>query len=101
MIIETTNYFAKPGETDAVLAQRRKATAIRIQMGLEAGIIAVRVTEKGPDVRWQCSFANWEAYEADMKVRGSSEAFAQARKDMHTLLERFERHLHKTVPDSI
>lgn len=46
-------------------------------------------------MRWECSLTSREAYEADMATRGSSQAFAEARKAMHTLLERFERHVYQ------
>lgn len=95
MIVEATNYFAKEGQAAAVLEQRRKATEIRAQLGLDPGRILIRLEGSGPDVRWECSFASREAYEADMAVRGGSQAFADARKEMHTLLERFERHVYE------
>jgi len=96
MIVEATNYFAKDGHAGAVLEQRRKATEIRKQLGLDPGRILVRLEGDGPDVRWECSFASRQAYDADMKARGGSQAFADARKAMHTLLERFERHIYQT-----
>lgn len=95
MIVEATNYFAKDGQAEAVLEQRLKATAIRRSLGLDPGRILIRREGNGPDVRWECSFASREAYEADMAARGSSQAFADARKAMHTLIERFERHIYE------
>ncbi|GAA4131704.1 hypothetical protein ACFFTN_16220 [Aminobacter aganoensis] len=95
MIVEATNYFAREGQAAAVLEQRRKATEIRTQMGLDPGRILIRIEGDGPDVRWECSFASREAYDADMAARGGSQAFADARKTMHTLLERFERHVYQ------
>lgn len=95
MIIEATNYFATEGQAAAVLVQRRKATEIRRALGLEPGRILIRLEGNGPDIRWECSFSSREAYEADMAVRGGSQAFADARKAMHTLLERFERHVYE------
>ncbi|QOZ31662.1 hypothetical protein [Bradyrhizobium sp. CCBAU 53421] len=93
MIVEATNYFAKEGKAPAVLQQRRKATAIRRELGLEPGEILVRREGSGPDVRWECRFPSLAAYEADMAARAGSEAFTQARQAMHTLVERFERHV--------
>lgn len=93
MIVEATNYFAREGQAAAALEQRRKATEIRRELGLDPGRILVRLEGNGPDVRWECSFASREAYEADMKARGGSQAFSDARKAMHNLLERFERHV--------
>ncbi len=99
MIIETTNYFAREGQADAVLTQRRKASALRRDLGLDPGRIYVKLEGAGPDVRWECRFPSREAYEADMAARAQSEAFAAARKEMHTLLDRFERHL--SAPDEM
>ncbi|PWK77033.1 hypothetical protein [Aminobacter sp. AP02] len=95
MIVEATNYFARDGQAGAVLQQRRKATEIRRELGLDPGRILIRLEGNGPDVRWECSFASREAYEADMAARGRSQAFADARKAMHILLERFERHVYE------
>lgn len=95
MILETTNYFVQSGKEAQVLEQRRKATAIRVALGLKPGEIFVRTDEKGPAVKWECRFADEAEYEADMAVRGQSAEFKVARETMHTLLERFERHLHK------
>jgi len=36
-------------------------------------------------------------YERDLAARGASEEFTRARQSMHTLLERFERHLQQEV----
>lgn len=96
MIIETTNYFARDGQAAQVLAQRREATRIRERLGLDPGRILVRIEGAGPDVCWQCSFASRQDHEADMRARGNSQAFADARKAMHLLLERFERHVYET-----
>ena len=99
MIVETTNYFAKPGNADAVLEQRRKATAIRRELGLDPGRIFVRLEGNGPDVRWECAFPSREDHDRDMTVRGGSNEFADARKAMHQLIERFERHVYQSVAD--
>lgn len=93
MIVEATNYFAREGQAEAVLEQRRKATEIRRELGLDPGRILIRLEGSGPDVRWECNFASRDAYEADMAVRSGSQTFAAARNAMHTLLERFERHV--------
>jgi hypothetical protein len=98
MFIEITHYFALPGQVDAVLAQRRHASAIRARLGLPAGRIFRKVEGAGPDVRWECGFASREDYERDLAARDASEAFQRARKDMHALLARFERHLQQEVP---
>lgn len=93
--IEATNYFAKQGEALAVLEQRRQATAIRRELGLEPGEILVLREGNGPDVRWECRFPTRTAYEADMAARAGSDAFSQARRVMHTLVDRFERHVYE------
>ena len=93
MIIEATNYFAAEGMAGEVLTQRRSSTEIRRKLGLEPGRILVRLEGDGPDVRWECSFATREAYDADREARANSPEFESARKEMHTLLQRFERHV--------
>ena len=93
MIVEATNYYAKDGLAKAVLEQRRRASEIRRRLGLQEGIILVKVEGTGPDIRWECRFASTEAYEADRAVRAASADFEEARKHMHRLLERFERHV--------
>lgn len=91
MIVETTNYFAKEGCQADVLRQRFAATEIRRQLGLEPGRIMTLREGPGPDVRWECTFANREAFAADMAGRNGSAEFKIAREAMHALLERFER----------
>ncbi|CAN7778703.1 hypothetical protein LJR084_008055 [Variovorax sp. LjRoot84] len=98
MIIEITNYYALPGQADAVLAQRRRASEIRARLGLPAGRIFKKIEGTGPDVRWECVFDSRSDYERDLTARGASEEFTRARQDMHTLLERFERHLQQEAP---
>lgn len=94
MIVEATNYFAKEGLMEEVLAQRHRATEIRRSLGLRPGNILIRREGNGPDVRWECSFETPGAYEADRAARAASAEFETARKTMHTLLERFERHVY-------
>lgn len=93
MLIEITNYYALPGQADAVLAQRRLASEIRTRLGLPAGRIFKKLEGAGPDVRWECTFDSRADYERDLTARGASREFTHARQDMHKLLERFERHL--------
>ncbi|MDR6861355.1 hypothetical protein [Variovorax guangxiensis] len=93
MVIEITNYYALPGWADAVLAQRRRASEIRAQLGLPVGRIFRKLEGAGPDVRWECAFDSRADYERDLAARGASEEFTRARQDMHKLLERFERNL--------
>jgi hypothetical protein len=93
MVIEITNYYALPGRAEAVLAQRRRASEVRVRLGLPAGRIFTKLEGAGPDVRWECAFDTRAAYEDDLARRGSSNEFSAARQTMHTLLERFERNL--------
>ncbi|MVA27381.1 hypothetical protein GOZ92_23425 [Agrobacterium vitis] len=95
MIVETTNYFAKPGLAEAVLTHRRKGSVLRISLGLAAGEIFVRQGDKGPDVRWECRFSDEAALAADLAARDKSPEFARQREEMGVLLERFERHVFK------
>lgn len=94
-IVEATNYFAKQGQASAVLEQRRQATRIRCELGLDPGEILVLREGNGPDVRWECRFPTRAAYDADMAARAGSETFSQARRVMHTLVDRFERHVYE------
>ncbi|ANH08128.1 hypothetical protein [Shinella sp. HZN7] len=93
MIVEATNYFAKEGLADAVLKQRREASDIRHRLGLAPGLILLKLEGDGPDVRWECRFASREAYEADRAARAASPDFEEARRAMHRLLVKFERHV--------
>ena len=93
MIVEITNYYALPGKIEGVLSQRLHASAIRTRLGLPAGRIFKKLEGPGPDVRWECAFETRAAYESDMAARAECDEFASARKAMHLLLERFERHI--------
>lgn len=97
MVIEITNYYARPGQVEAVLAQRRQASAVRVRLGLAPGRIFRKLEGAGPDVRWECVFETRAAYEADMAARAASSEFAAARATMHTLTERFERNLQEEI----
>jgi hypothetical protein len=99
MIVETTLYFARPGQADAVLAMRRKGTALRVALGLAPGGIYVRVGDTGPDVRWECLFESETALQADLAARDASAQFAIQRSEMGALLDRFERHFSRPAED--
>jgi len=99
MIVEITNYYARPGQADAVLEQRRHATAIRVSLGLAPGRIFRKLEGVGPDVRWECGFLSREEYDRDMSSRAASVEFASARQAMHGFLDRFERHVQQRVED--
>lgn len=95
MIIEATNYFAKDGMRDAVLERRREGSRLRERLGLPAGRIFVNHGGQGADVRWECSFADEAAFQADLAARDASPEFAAQRREMGALTQRFERHVFK------
>jgi len=97
MIVESTHYYARAGQEEAVLAQRRIATDLRMRLGLPPGRIFRKLEGAGPDVRWECPFATRADYDRDMAARAASPEFAASRQAMHSLLERFERHLQESV----
>ena len=99
MIVEVTNYYAKPGTVDEVLVHRRRGSALREQLGLPAGKIFIKLSGDGPDVRWECSFATMTEFDADMAARAKSPEFGIQRQQMGGLLERFERHVQKSDVD--
>ena len=93
-IVERTHYFAKPGLAAEVLEIRRKASAVRLSIGLPAGEIFVKHPGgdgREPDVAWQCVFVDAAAREADLAARAASPAFESARMQMRKLYARFER----------
>jgi len=82
VIVERTQYFAKPGLAAEVLDQRRKACAVRLSIGLPVGEIFVKHPSgdgSEPDVAWQCTFTDAAAREADVAARGASTAFESVR----------------------
>lgn len=99
MIVETTNYFAKPGLAAAVLERRREGSRLRRALGLPAGRIFVNRGGAGPDVRWECGFADEAAFAADLAARDASPEFGRQRAEMGALTDRFERHVF-TVDDT-
>jgi hypothetical protein len=94
MYIERTSYWAKPGKAAAVLEVRRRASQIRVRLGLPAGTIFVKVskTSEGPDVQWECRFDSLEEHTHDLTIRDTSPDFQRIREEMRGLIERFERH---------
>lgn len=91
-ITETTQYWARPGEADAVLQTRIEASRIRLSLGLEAGTIRTRSGNgSGPDVTWTLAFADAAAHETDLAARDASAAFTAIRERMRGLTTRFER----------
>jgi dienelactone hydrolase len=91
MIVERTNYYAKPGQEDAVLAARRAACAVRRVLGLPVGAIRVKRSGDGPDVTWECGFPTEAAHNADLTARSASPEFEAIREQMRGLVLKFER----------
>jgi carboxymethylenebutenolidase len=91
MIIERTEYWARTGHADSVLETRRRANAVRLAMGLQAGTIRLGIEGGGPDVTWQCAFADRQSHTQDQEARDRSPAFAKVREEMGRHVTRFER----------
>src|SRR5215467_13300890 len=101
MIVDRTQYFAKPGLAADVLDLRRKACAVRVAIGLPAGEIFVKHPSgdgSEPDVAWQCAFADAAEHAADLAARAASAEFESVRVRMRTLYARFERQVFTIVP---
>jgi hypothetical protein len=93
-IVERTHYYAKPGLAAEVLELRRRASAVRLSIGLPAGEILVKHPGgdgSEPDVAWQCAFADAAARDADLAARAASAEFESVRVQMRKLYARFER----------
>ena len=95
MIVERTHYYAKPGLVDEVLAIRRRASLVRIALGLHAGRIRTKAGGDGPDVSWDCSFASEAEHAVDLAARARSAEFAVVREEMRAAIERFERSIER------
>ena len=98
MYVERTNYFAKPGRAEEMLAARRKASRVRVSLGLPAGTILTKQAPggDGADVAWECRFATLDDQRADLAARAASPDFEAVRREVGGLVERFERHLFRT-----
>jgi hypothetical protein len=99
-IVERTQYYAKPGFAAEVLDQRRKASAVRVSIGLPAGEIFVKHPGgdgSEPDVAWQSTFADAAARDADLAARAASVEFESVRVGMRKLIARFERQVFAIV----
>ena len=99
-IVERTHYYARPGSATEVLDQRRKASAVRVSIGLPAGEIFVKRPGgdgSEPDVAWQCTFADAAARDADFAARAASAEFESVRVQMRKLYARFERQVFAIV----
>jgi pimeloyl-ACP methyl ester carboxylesterase len=95
MFHERTSYVPKPGRFDAVLALRHRACVVRREIGLAGGEVYVEADDGGgPQVHWECRFANPAEQAADLAARAASPAFAAVRDEMHHLIDGFERRLY-------
>ena len=100
MIVERTHYYAKPGLAAEVLDVRRKASTVRLSIGLPAGEIFVKHPGgdgSEADVAWQCTFADVAARDADLAARAASAEFESVRVQMRKLYARFERQVFAIV----
>jgi dipeptidyl aminopeptidase/acylaminoacyl peptidase len=93
MIIERTCYLPKPGNFDDVLANRRRASQVRIAMGLRAGTITVGETARGRMVFWQAPFSSKVEHEADLAAPAASADFEACRAVMRELNQDFDRQI--------
>jgi dienelactone hydrolase len=93
MLIERTCYLPKPGRFEDVLANRRAASAVRREIGLDAGAIWTGETAKGAMVFWEGRFADAARHQADLAARAASPAFQAARARMRGLIDDFDRQI--------
>lgn len=100
MLVERTHYYAKPGRAAEVLATRRRASEVRVALGLPHGRILAKADPRGegPDVTWECAFPDTAAHALDLEARGESPEFGAVRARMTALIDRFERLV--LVPDA-
>ncbi len=91
MIVERTHYYAKPGLSEQVLALRRRASLLRIALGLTAGRIRTKTDGDGPDVSWECAFVGEAEHAADFAARANSAEYSAVREEMRAAIDRFER----------
>lgn len=96
MIISYNFYYARSGNSAAVLQQRIRASDVRAQLGLPRGrtISKVEGGDNWPDVIWRLGFTDMAAQHADMQARAASTEFEAIRQGMRQLYRRFERPLY-------
>lgn len=95
MFVERTNYFVKPGRRNAMVAARREASQVRVDLGLDRGTIWIKHEPDGPDpdVVWECRYQSRDEQRDDLAARAASPAFEAVRARVDGLVERFERHV--------
>jgi len=91
MIIERTVYHPKPGQLEAVLGVRHRASLRRRILGLSSGRIYLGESEHGPIVFWECAFRDRDQHRSDLAAREADGEFSGIRREMTALLDRFER----------
>ena len=95
-VISYNFYYARPGNADAVLDQRLRASDVRVNLGLSRGRTTSKIqgAEDFADVIWRLDFADMSGQNADMSARAESPAFEAIRHGMRKLYRRFERPLY-------
>jgi hypothetical protein len=95
MIVSFNFYYALPGQEDAVLRQRLRASDVRQNIGIPRGRVLSRTAGDAdlPDVIWEHHFDDVAGHHADMAARAASVEFESIRAGMRKLYRRFERPL--------
>lgn len=95
MITSFNFYYAHPGQEDAVLRQRLRASDVRQDIGIPRGRVLARTAGAAdlPDVIWEHQFDDVDGHHADMAARAASPEFESIRAGMRKLCRRFERPL--------
>jgi len=96
MIVSLNFYYARPGNTAAVLRQRIRASDVRAALGLPRGHVFAKIEGSGdwPDTLWRLDFPDMAAQDTDMAARAASPDFESIRLGMRQLYRRFERPLY-------
>jgi hypothetical protein len=84
-----------------VLEVRRKASAVRVSIGLPAGEIFIKHPGgdgSEPDVAWQCTFADLAARDADLAARRKCGVRERSRADEKTVCAFRAASLYDRVP---
>jgi hypothetical protein len=91
-IVEQTQYWALPGQSEEVFLWRVHACNVGEKLGLPRGRVLRRqgISEELPDVMWEVEYPDADVRDRDLKSRDDSE-FQNVRQHMDTLTRRFER----------
>jgi ketosteroid isomerase-like protein len=92
-IVVQNYYFPKPGKELEVMETRKRASAVRAQLGLPVGRILQRSSESTTQAYmiWECEYPSLQAREEDVTRLEQSEEFKKVQDHMGTLLEKFDR----------